>query len=66
MHNWKRKKKKSHKAREIRTKERAKLDVGKPKIKKPHWCIKVLEPYGIKSSSFHPTRMDWSKQLAKC
>ena len=30
---------------------------GKPKIKKPHWCIKVLEPYGIKLGCFYQPKM---------
>ena len=51
---------KSPKNREVHTKGQIWMSLniatlkdqeGKPKIKKPHWCIKVLEPYGIKLSN---------------
>ena len=35
---------------------------GMPKVWKPHWCIKVLEPFGIKISNFFAWKKDMVEQ----
>ena len=38
---------------------------GMPKIKKPYWCMQVLEPYGIKLSQFNTKKDAMVEEICK-